>query len=61
MEVQFGEGLSMLTTKVRIAPIVDPKKFQAAMEKLLATINNPKNTYLSLRVAMQEAGWNLAK
>lgn len=61
MEVTFGEGLGGLTKKYRVPLIREPDKFKAAMDKLLATINDPSTTYINLAVEMQNCGWGFAR
>ncbi len=57
MEVKFGEGISGKVAEVKITPIRDPKKLRSAMERLLKTLNNPKNVYIQLWDTMKQAGW----
>jgi hypothetical protein len=57
MKVQFGHGPYVKSATVKVALIKDPEKFRATMEKLLKTLNDPKNAIINLQDAMKQAGF----
>jgi hypothetical protein len=58
MEVKFGEGISGKVSKFKITQIRDTEKARSAIEKLLKTLNDPKNVVINISDAMKQAGWS---